>query len=137
MGWEACRVHASWEGQKPKKDISREKLVERFGARARAQAELVGHACRLKLFGELWGQSTGNKAAKDIPNHQGADTAIRLPERDDASKTRGCQNGRRHVSVGEPECCLVEQAEVTGVVQHQTKVLIRHAGRARRRASPS
>ena len=101
-----------------------EELVER---RTRAEAELVGHAGILECCSEVPGQGASDKAAKDVPNHQGTQSAGRLPECDDAPKPCGSQDRRRHGGVGEPEGGLMEQAEVAGVVQHQTQVLVRHA----------
>ena len=49
-----------------------EELVKRLGARTGAQAELVGHACRLEGFGEVLCQGPGDEAAKNVPDHQGA-----------------------------------------------------------------
>ena len=83
----------------------------------------------------MLGQGASDKAAKDVPINQGTQSAGRLPECDDAPEPCGCQDRRRHGGVGEPEGGLMEQAEVAGVVQHQTQVLVRHAGWACGRAT--
>ena len=56
-----------------------EELVERLGARTRAEAELVGHAGILECCGEVLGQRASDRAAKDVPNYQGTQSAGRLP----------------------------------------------------------
>ena len=42
-----------------------EELVERLGARTRAEAELVGHAGILECCSEVQGQGASDKATKD------------------------------------------------------------------------
>ena len=87
-----------------------EELVERLGARTRAEAEMVGRAGILEWCGEVLGQGASDKAAKDVdPNYQGTQSAGRFPECDDAPKPCGCQDRRRHGGVGEPEGGLMEQ----------------------------
>ena len=59
-----------------------EELVERLGARTRAEAELVAHAGILECCSEVLGQGASDKAAKDVANNQGTQSAGRLPECD-------------------------------------------------------
>ena len=73
---------------------------------------VVGHAGILECCSEVLGQGASNKAAKDVANYQGTQSAGRLPECDDAPEPCACQDRRWHGGVGEPEGGLMEQAEV-------------------------
>ena len=110
-------VHAGLSPASPERSDKRAPPRDNPPRCPRACPSRTGRACMPpELFGELLGQSTGDKAAKDIPNHQGRGHGH------SASGARRCVQDA-HVSFGEPGRCLVGQAEVTGVVQHQTKVL--------------